>query len=49
MLADPQFNISLNVSQLDVVVNNIVQEGYTLAEPTLATNGESIPVQGLVG
>ena len=49
MLADPQFNISLNVSQLDVAVNNIVQEGYTLAEPTLATNGESIPVQGLVG
>ena len=34
MLADPQFNISLNVSQLDVAVNNIVQEGYTLAEPT---------------
>ena len=49
MLADPQFNISLNVSQLDVAVNNIVQEGYTLAEPTLATNGESIPIQGLVG
>ena len=48
MLADPQFNMSLNVSQLDVAVSNIVQEGYTLAEPTLAANGESIPIQGLV-
>ena len=49
MLADPQFNISLNVSQLDVAVNNIVQEGYTLTEPTLAADGESISIQGLVG
>ena len=56
-LAKIECNIDAK-SQPDVVtskpdplmaVNNIVQEGYTLAEPTLATNGESIPIQGLVG
>ena len=49
MLADPNFNIQLNVSQLDVAVNNIVTEGYSLAEPSLAANGENIPIQGLLG
>ena len=49
MLADPDFNIQLHVSQLDVAISNIVQEGYTLAEPSLAANGENIPIHGLVG
>ena len=49
MLADTDFNIQLHVSQLDIVVSNIVQEGYTLADPSLAENGENIPIQGLVG
>ena len=49
VLSDPNFDIRLHVSQLDVAVNNIVQDGYTLAEPSLANDGESIPVQGLIG
>ena len=49
MFADPDFNIQLHVSQLNVAISNIVQEGYTLAEPSLAANGENIPIQGLVG
>ena len=49
VLADSDFQIQLNVSQLDVAVNNIVKEGYVLAEPSLASNEENIPIQGLVG
>ena len=41
------FNIKLNVSQLDTVVHNILKEGYHLAEPSLADDGEQLPILGL--
>ena len=40
ILATPNFNAKLNVSQLDTAVHNIVKEGYNLAEPSLADDGE---------
>ena len=49
ILANPHFSISLKVSQLNVAVNNITQEGYALADSSLAVDGESIPILGLVG
>ena len=37
------------MSQLNVYVNNVTQEGHSLALLILAMNGNSIPIQGLVG
>ena len=42
-------NVKLNVSQLDTAVHNVVKEGYHLAEPSLADNGEQVPILGLAG
>ena len=47
ILAAPNFNVKLNVSQLDTAVHNIVKEGYNLAEPSLADDGEQVPILGL--
>ena len=49
ILSVPDFDINLRVSQLDVAVNNMIEEGYSLAEPSLGNNGERIPLDGLVG
>ena len=37
------------MSQLDTAVQNIVKEGYHLAEPSLADNGDKVPILGLAG
>ena len=37
------------MSQLDTAVQNIVKEGYNLAEPSLADDGEQVPILGLAG
>ena len=49
ILAASNFNVKLNVSQLDTAVHNIVKEGYHLAEPSLADDGEQVPILGLAG
>ena len=49
ILAAADFNIKLNVSQLDTAVHNILKEGYHLAEPSLADDGEQVPILGLAG
>ena len=49
ILAASNFNVKLNVSQLDTAVHNIVKEGYNLAEPSLADDGEQVPILGLAG
>ena len=35
--------------QLDTVVHNIVKDSYHLAEPSLADDGEQVPILGLAG
>ena len=37
------------MSQLDTAVHSIVKEGYHLAEPSLADDGEQVPILGLAG
>ena len=49
ILAASNFNVKLNVSQLDTAVHNIVKEGYHSAEPSLANDGEQVPILGLAG
>ena len=49
ILAASNFNVKLNVSQLDTAVQNIVKEAYHLAEPSLADDGEQMPILGLAG
>ena len=49
ILAASDFNVKFSVSQLDIAVKNIVKEGYHLAEPSLADDGEQVPILGLVG
>ena len=49
ILADSNFNVKLNVSQLDTAVHNIIKEGYHLAEPSLADDGEQVPILVLAG
>ena len=49
ILAASNFNVKLNVSQLDTAVHNIVKEGYHLAEPSRADDGEQVPILGLAG
>ena len=49
ILAASNFNVKLNVSQLDTAVHNIVKECYHLAEASLADNGEQVPILGLAG
>ena len=43
------FNVKLNVSQLDTAVQNIVKADYHLAGPSLAGDGEKVPILGLAG
>ena len=49
ILAASDFNIKLNVSQLDTAIHNVIKEGYQIAEPSLADNGDLVPILGLVG
>ena len=49
ILAASSFNVKLNVFQLDTAVQNIVKEGCHLAEPSLANDGEQVPILGLAG
>ena len=49
ILAASNLNVEVNVSQLDTAVQNIVKEGYHLAEPSLADDGEQVPILGLAG
>ena len=49
ILAVSNFNVKLNVSQLDTAVHNIVKEGYHLAESSLAGDSEQVPILGLAG
>ena len=49
ILAASDFNIKLNVPQLDTAVHNILKKGYHLAEPSLADDGEQMPILGLAG
>ena len=49
ILAASNLNVKLNVSQLDTAVQNIAKEGYHLAEPSLAYDGEQVPILGLAG
>ena len=49
ILAASDFDIELNVTQLDTAVQNIVKEGFCLAEPSLADEGEQVPILGLAG
>ena len=37
------------MSQLDTAVHKIIKEGYHLAEPSLADDGEQVPILGLAG
>ena len=49
MFACPDFNVHHKVLQLDSAVANLVKEGYRLAEPSLAKDGERVPIFGLAG
>ena len=49
ILVASDFNIKLYVSQLDTALYNVMREGYQLAEPSLADDGELVPILGLVG
>ena len=49
ILAASEFNAKLNVSRLDTAVHNIIQDGYHLAEPSLANDGKQVPILGLAG
>ena len=49
ILAASGFNIKLNMPQLDTAVHNIIKEGYHLAEPSPADDGEQVPILGLAG
>ena len=49
IIAASDFNVKLNVSQLGTAVHNIIREGYRLAEPLLANDGEQLPILGLAG
>ena len=49
ILAASNFNVKLNVSHLDTAVHNIVKESYHLVEPSLADDGEQVPILGLAG
>ena len=49
VFAASDFNVKLNVSQLDTAVHNILREGYHLAEPSLANDCEPLPILGLAG
>ena len=49
ILAASDFNVKLNVFQLNTAVHNIIKEGYHLAEPSLADDGEQVTILGLAG
>ena len=49
ILAASDFNVKLNVFQFDTAIYNILREGYHLAEPSLANDGEQVPILGLAG
>ena len=49
VLATAGFKLSFRVSQLDVAWSNLTAAGINLAESDLASNGEELEVQGLIG
>ena len=49
VLVDSEFDIQLGVNKFKLAINNLQSEGYKLADPFIAEEGEEITLQGLLG